>query len=164
MLHSSTEFVKGVTLLSADEAENLLTEEQRKCRISKNAYTVEDSSFLRNNNCYWWLRTPGKDTDYISYVDYIGNIHRDGGYVFNLAHARPALIIDYDKLNNFGIGIGDSFGFGDYTFTIISDKYALCDEAIKLIVFRKDYTAENANNYEYSDIKEYLDGWFEENM
>ena len=50
--------------------------------------------------------------------------------------------------------------FGGYTFTIISDKYALCDEAIAKMAFREDCEADDANVYESSDIRTYLEEWY----
>ena len=41
--------IKGITILSVEEAENLLTEEQRICKYNDEA-------------CWWWLRSPSFNT------------------------------------------------------------------------------------------------------
>ena len=146
--------IKGITLLSAEEAENLLTKEQRKCKYN-------------NKSCCWWLRSPGYRQSVAVYVYYDGSVD-DVGYDVDCDDCvRPALILSNLKSSNLKsikeLGVGDQFNFGGKIFTIISDKYALCDEAISKMAFRKDWEAEDANVYEKSDVKKFLDNWFREN-
>ena len=166
--------IKGITLLSADEAENLLTEEQRKCKYN-------------NEPCWWWLRSPGGgggwvrdeflsdgyspeeiDQMFAAYVNLVGSVRYVGYNVCNdIGCVRPALILSNLKSSNLKsieeLGVGEHFEFGGYTFTVISNKYALCDEAIDEMAFREDYEAKDANVYEKSDVKKFLDNWFREN-
>ena len=44
---------------------------------------------------------------------------------------------------------------------VISDTYALCDESLGRCVFRHDWRAENANIYKASDIKAFIEDWYE---
>lgn len=69
---------------------------------------------------------------------------------------RPALILDATNLD-----IGDKFKFYNHVWTVISNTYALCDDEFCKMTFRKDLTAKDANVYEKSDIKKYLDNEFE---
>lgn len=40
--------------------------------------------------------------------------------------------------------------------------HALCDNIIGKCVFREDWKAKEANEYEASDVKKYVDKWFNE--
>ena len=147
--------IEGITLLSADEAENLLTKEQRKCKYN-------------NKPCWWWLRSPGRHQNFAAYVNYDGSVYYYGSCVnYDSDCVRPALILSNLKSSNLKsieeLGVGEHFEFGGYTFTVISNKLALCDEAIAEMAFRKDYEAKDANVYEKSDVKKFLDNWFREN-
>ena len=145
------DYIDDITLLSRDELWDLLTHEQCMCNY-------------KGEPCEWWLRTPAKDTpfDYVRNVMYVrtdGIVQPEGVRVDTTEKAvRPVL-----KLSNFGssrLAIGDTFEFGGYSFTIISDKYALCNEAIAMHMFREQYDVEEASVYEESDVKIYLDNWF----
>ena len=135
--------IVGVTLLTVDEAKSL----------SRDQRLVED---------IWWLRSPG-------YIDYeAACVFGTDGLVYGLGYnvswklgVRPALQIA--NLESSNLGLGDSFGFAGYTWTIISNDKALCDDVIGYSVFREDWEAEDANNYEASDVKKYLERWFAEN-
>ena len=147
--------IKGITLLSTDEAENLLTKEQRKCTYNDEA-------------CWWWLRAPGDDQYSAASVNGGGSVNCIGLYVNDdVDCVRPALILSTLKSSKLKsieeLGVGERFEFGGYTFTVISNKYALCDEAIAEMAFRKDWKAKDANVYEKSDVKKFLDNWFREN-
>ena len=80
--------IKGITLLSVEEAENLLTEEQRKCTYN-------------GERCCWWLRSPGDDQDAAAFVDIDGSVLYFG-YSVNYAYdcVRPALILSNLKSSN----------------------------------------------------------------
>ena len=147
--------IKGITLLSVEEAENLLTEEQRKCKYN-------------NEPCWWWLRSPGYSQYNAAFVLYGGSVNYFGHRVdYDRGCVRPALKLSTLKSSNLKsikkLGVGERFEFGGYTFTVISNKYALCDEAIAQMAFREDYEAKDSNVYEKSDVKKFLDNWFREN-
>ncbi len=104
----------------------------------------------------WWLRSPGvwnyeKAEAYeVRYINCVNNI------VHSVYAIRPALQIS----NLANVEVGDKIKFGEYTFTIISPKYALCNDIIGYGAFRKDWKAEDANVYEASDVKKIIDDWF----
>lgn len=129
--------IKGITLLSLAEYQEL------KSNIS-----------LKH---WWWLRSPGRSASNAAFmVGVYGDVHDYGYSVNGEFGVRPALILDSSNLN-----VGDSFEFGNHTFTVISEKYALCDDAIGKHCFRKDWNAKDANNYEASDVKKYVEDWYE---
>ena len=72
---------------------------------------------------------------------------------------RPALQIS--GLESSGLEVGDQFVFGKHSFTIISYKLALCDDTIGSCVYRKDWLVEDPANFETTDVKAYIDAWYE---
>ena len=150
-----TSYFTGAILLSVEEA-NLLTEEQRICTYNGEA-------------CRWWLRTPAQNPAIIvAAVLENGEVKEDPGFWADNVNigVRPALL-----LSNTGaeaLDVGDKFKLDSYVpdgdgsksiscvFTVISDDYALCDEAIA----KKQFDSDGAD-YENSDIKEYLDNWYD---
>ena len=133
-----TPYVTGVTLLSVEEARNL------------------DKEILKADKD-WWLRSHGHN-DYAAFVysDY-GDVNAYGNFVNRTLGLRPALEISKSS----GYKIGESVDFGGHSFTIISDTYALCDDVMGECPFRHDFKADDANEYEASDIKRYIEYWFE---
>lgn len=135
--------IKGATLLSSDEAASLLTEEER---------------------CYgptWWLRTPGSLSSWACRVLAGGDVECVGNYVDDrLVGVRPALIIN--RIKSSGWKVGDIFEFGGKEFKILSPKLAwMYKDDIGHCAFRKNFKADDANDYEASDIKKFVDNWFE---
>lgn len=130
---------KGITLLSSEEFDEL------------------ESRIPPLNDTCWWLRSPGHSDDEAAFVDGVfGLVYGLGHNVDLVFGVRPALILESSNLQ-----IGDSFEFGNHTFTVISEKYALCDDSIGKHCFRKDWKAKDANNYETSDVKKYVEDWYE---
>ncbi len=102
--------ITGITLLSTEEAKTL----------PKDILKADKE---------WWLRSPSHpDGIYASTVFETGFIFSGGQTVSTPLGVRPALKIETSNLSLF-----DKFEWGDFTWTVISDKLALCD-----IVF-KDY-------------------------
>lgn len=133
--------IEGVTLLSKEEANHLLTPEER----------------IHNGPC--WLRTPGNLSDCACYIDSIGYVDNDGldvDYCYGIV--RPALKINIAHAD---LIIGDKFLFRGNEFKIISPTLAwMCHTDIGKHVFRKNAKANDANNYEASDVKKFVDEWF----
>lgn len=132
--------ILGVTLLSAEEAETLLTREERKY-----------------NYC-WWLRSPGYYSNFTCYVYNSGDVHSSGRSVDFYSGVRPALNIDISSSN---IKTGDVFNYGGKEFKVISDSLAwMHNSDIGCYAFRKEWQVKNANEYEASDVKKFIDKWF----
>lgn len=132
--------ITGATLLSVEEAANL------PVRLGK-------------YDCWWWLRSPGFKQYHSAFVYKSSVIDYGGEYTSNIfGRVRPALIFSNTESSNFKIG--DCFSFDGKEFEIISDNLAFCKSDIGHSCFRLDYKAHNANNYEVSDIKKFVDNWF----
>lgn len=134
----------GATLLSLNEADQLPSE-------------------LRKYHNWWWLR----NSSYIYYraacVDHRGYFIDGGYFVDDYSNVvRPALQIK--KPNSSNLKIGDVFEFGGKTFKIISNNLAFCLSDIGTCAFRRNWKAEDANDYEKSDVKKYVDEWFVDSM
>ena len=82
-----------VFLLSISEANKYFgTDSARQCTVTE--YCVAQGAKLDNNNCQWWLRSPGSDLNTATVVDNTGSVDLDGRRVFySFAAVRPALWI-----------------------------------------------------------------------
>ena len=155
------ERIKGATLLNVNNI-YALSPEQKKCKASEQA--IEDGAYVDEDGyCHWWLGTKGlgdgttdSDTTYVAYIMNLGKEDCTGLPASNdTIGVRPALEFESSDLE-----VGDKFEFGGYTFTVISDEYALCDVAITAMAFKEDYSEENPNQYSNSDVKKFLDEWY----
>lgn len=118
----------------------------------------------------WWLHSP-KDRDYVASIvvedaaSYDPYYPAEDGYVSNVwstaddesVSVRPALRLNTESHN---LKIGDMLSFGGYYWTLISESLALCDTEFCRMGFRKDWDEPDAWFYALSDIKKYLDNWF----
>lgn len=115
---------------------------------------------LRPYTNWWWLRSPGYISRLATYAHLDGSVDDLGNLVHNCnASVRPALQIA--NLKSTDLKVGDSIFFNDKEFEIISDTLAFCKTDIGTHWFRKDWQAEDANDYEESDVKKFVDDWFE---
>ena len=130
--------IAGATLLSIEEAENLLAEKERKY------------------HCWWWLRSPGSNSNYAAGVYNVGDVYYYGSSVRGgNGCVRPALQIS--NLESSNLLIGDVFEVGNYKFRVISENLAwLYEQDIGQRRFDK-----KTNIYEQSEIKQFVDDWFE---
>lgn len=135
--------IKEITLLTRNEAETVLTQEQR-CKGFK-----EMTGF-------WWLRSSSGESNQADIVDPRGNIDcLNVGYSFGIV---PAM-----KVDNFAsLKLGDKFTAGGETWIVVSDNIAVCDNFIGMSEFRLDHTEPSSNVYAMSDIKKGLDAWVKE--
>lgn len=152
MLLSPTDLSKPMRLYKEDIAEvTLLSKEefeQYEDVIQKSAYW----------SYWWWLRSPDAHSacsaamvNNFGYVDY-EFVHNTAGRI------RPVLRIPNLRYSNFKIG--DRFGFIDNNiWTVISDELALCDNTIGRTCFRANWEAPDANDYNVSNIKYWLEEW-----
>lgn len=146
--------IKGITLLSKEEYE----ENREKIRR------------MKYDRCCWWLRSRGCSKEFVDYVnEFYGSVHDDafvyrGRYGVDDWHfvVRPALILK--NLNSSDFKIGNRFRLFDFNWTIISNGYALCDTAIGAVPFRRDVEAKDANVYEASDMKKFLEEWWDKQV
>ncbi len=138
--------IVNATLLSIEEYEACKCKDVIKDVIS----TV--------NGCDLWLRSPGGHAYYAATVHDNGYVNKYGGLVSSRRSVRPALVFNPDSCD---LSIGDKVKVKNVMFTVISKNMMLADECIGRHCFRKEETAPDANAYETSDVKKYVDKWFE---
>lgn len=130
--------------------------------LSKEEYSFAEE-VIRPIDGWWWLRSPGYSQDNAALVRYAGSL--SSTYVGNDSGCvRPALRIRNPKSSN--LKVGDKLQVAGYVWTIVlgtADKFvALCDDSIGTIAFRYDWKADDANDFEKSDVKRYLNEWAEQ--
>ena len=104
----------------------------------------------------WWLRSPGYDQFFAAFVYGNGPLNYGGDDVNNDAVAvRPALRIDNPQSGN--LKIGDRFVEADFPWIVIGDGLAIAEVPI---AWRR-FDAES-NDYETSEIRQFLIAWYEE--
>lgn len=131
--------VTGATLLTVEEAK----------RLPKSILKIDYP---------WWLRSPGNYANLAAYVYSYGSVSYYGYDVDDyVSGVRPALNIHLESPIPL---VGSRFVFGDKGFEIISESQALCTGIVDECVFRKDRTADDANDYEASDVKKFVDAWY----
>lgn len=146
------------------KAEKIITETEEFKIVGAALLSIGEAEalplHLRKYYNWWWLQSRG------SYRNHAANVRRNGfvndcGCSIDYANGRvrPSLEIENIKYSN--LKVGDRFDFGGEAFEIISDTMAFCLEDIGACVFREDWRVENANDYEKSDIKKFVDNWFE---
>ena len=131
--------VTEVTLLSVDEAK----------RIPKR--------LLKNRDC-WWLRSPGGrgyDAAFVFGDDgIVGGLGNYVGFAFGV---RPALRVR--NLGSFNLPIESTVSINGHEYYVTSGDMLLSKEGIGECSFRDNWRAPDANVYEKSDVKKYIDDW-----
>lgn len=131
--------ITGITLLSAEEYKMF-------------------RRYIPQINTFWWLRSPGSDCGFAARVRPDGSVDDFGGIVFFIYPVRPALLLKAENLL-----IGDEFIFGGKKWVYLNNGLAIAKELFDdILPFRENWQAENANDYEASDVKVFLDEWLKE--
>ena len=128
--------INEVTLLSIEEYES--------CK-----------EYIKPLDEWWWLCTLGYNNNF----DIVCVAPENRYAAFDFASVRPALRVNPKSTD---IVPGKEYQLYGQTWTAISDSLLLCDQGIKQMPFRKDVKAEDANDYEKSDAKRFLDSWAKE--
>ncbi len=88
-----------VFLLSIPEVEKYFASDaKRQCKPT--AYAIAQTCYVNSNGiCWWWLRSPGYDSDYAAYVGYgdYGSLNHYGSSVDDDLGVRPALWVNLDS-------------------------------------------------------------------
>ena len=129
--------ITGATLLSTEEAEKL-------CKKNR------EYAYM------WWLRSPGTRNCDTAFVRRDTSVASGGRYIKDsLPCVRPALIIEESPLK-----IGDFFTIRIWKFKKITKNLAWLYEQ-DIGQHRFD---EKTNIYEQSEIKQFVDDWFEKEI
>lgn len=107
---------------------------------------------------WWWTKSAWDGIFAIAaWIVYGNSSSVDYSRIDLWRDVRPALIFESKDLK-----VGNKFLFGGKEFEVIKEGLAFCTTDIGKCAFRKDWKAEDANQYEASDVKKYVDKWFEE--
>lgn len=113
----------------------------------------------------FWLRDKGLPDKAFTYrraagVGYYGAIYEFGFSVStNTTMVRPVLRCEHFRKN--GLHIGDYIIFGGQKFEVVMKNLALCTDSIGQGPFSKDESRPGADEYEKSDLKGFVDMWFQ---
>jgi len=104
---------------------------------------------------WWWLRSPGSSYDVAANVNTSGSVNNRGINVnYSDGAVRPALRIL--NLKSFNIRIGSSIEIFNRDWVVLDKYLVIAKEPISKHKFDMGY-----NNYDKSDIKQYLRNWLE---
>lgn len=131
-------YITGATLLTAEEAETLPD------RLKPKSAGV------------WWLRSDGNSPVSVILAD--GRMYEVNSWYSAMCAVRPALRLKNMRKSTFTIG--DVFLFGNKRFEIISEDLAFCVDEIGKCQYRCHETAQDAYDYDASDVKKFVDAWF----
>lgn len=155
--------IKNVTRCIAKDAELDIT----GARLLTIAEAEALPERLRVSDYVWWLRTPipvdDKEWCWIT-RNYIAVVFEEGCISYHSCDidfysVRPALKIS--NLRSSDLKIGDIFEFGEHKFEIISNHLAFCLDDLGSMAFMDDWRVQDACDYNKSDVKKYIDDWFE---
>lgn len=112
---------------------------------------------ILKSSARWWLRSPGNYDCYIACIEPSGNINIVGNYASSKIGVRPVL-----KVDNIGPAKPyETISLLGREWIVISDTAMLCKDIITRMPFRNDWRANDADNYDTSDIKTYLNLWMQ---
>lgn len=106
----------------------------------------------------WWLKTdnisdvPAACCDCEGAVDYI----EQNDFLSDICGVRPVLTFEGS-----GVETGDRFIFGCYEFEVYTEGRAICCTDIGASQYTDDYNRFDAMDYESSDIKKFVDKWYD---
>ena len=137
--------IDEITLLTAEEASQLPID-------------------ILHSESWWWLKSPGYYQPYN-----VSSVHFDGKWICfedrcdrDDGGIRPAIkVADSDTS---GLTTGAKIAFGGYCWTMVLPQTLLCDSIIEYRCWREDSTAADANDWEKSDIKKWLEEWVEKSL
>lgn len=131
----------------------------------KEATLLSEEEYARAQNViphiydWWWLRSPGIFRNDAVYVDTDGSLYESSVSGTNIV-VRPAL--KTSNLEILCLKTGDSVEIAGVVWIKIAEDILLCSTSVGCTCFRKDWEAPDANDYEASDIKKWLEKWVKE--
>ena len=132
--------IRGVTLLSVDEYN-------------------ENRDLIPLHDDLWWLRSSYSFNDYIAGCVYdYGSVYNNDVYNDGVG-VSPALILNPESSH---LNPGDRFDMAGVTWTMLRGNLAQCDEIVGNCPFRREWRANDANVYEASDVRKWVENWARE--
>ena len=124
--------------------------------LTKNQY-LENLDLIGVRKPWFWLKDASKEASGLVAAVYYGAIvdFYDVDYVFSVI---PCLI-----LNDSTLPLGTKITYAGEIFTVLRNRIAFCDKAIAKMPFNRDYLALKPNDYLSSDVKLWIDKWFDLN-
>lgn len=115
---------------------------------------------LHDGSSEYCLSTAGtRNYNYVMTVDSdTGKVFVPGIFVDAICAIRPVLIVS-NLMSRYAIGDTVEFGDAGFAYTVISENKVLANFSLGQMRFRREYTAADANDFEKSDIKRWLDDW-----
>ena len=112
----------------------------------------------------YWLKNPGR-YEYnttAACVHGAGEISEEGFLITAELRVRPVLYVS--GLTEYDVIPYDELKLFNRVWIAIPENTLLLKCSLGTYCFRKDYMVDDANEYEASDIKKYLDGWLEKKL
>jgi len=103
----------------------------------------------------FWLKSSDVNPSVVNVVEESGSVGICN-VCFSTGMIRPVIKVDNQ------LSIGDEYNIKGTMFVAISKDMLLCKNKIGYGCFRKNFEAEDANVYEKSDVKNYIDDWAKE--
>lgn len=137
----------------------LLEYEWEECVEPDEIFLLSEDEYEKYKNaiplfeCWWWLRTPGAESDHVVGVYNNGVVDCYGSNIKDaLSYVRPAL---YLEPNHFSIG--SRINKYNFPWVVIDNDLAIAEVPIAAHRFDK-----KLNDYELSEIRQFLLDWLEE--
>ncbi len=118
---------------------------------------LKHEEIIHKSNRWWWLRSEENGQYYVTLyatLEYNRPHSAEGG-------VRPALIGSFGSA---GLKRSNKVEIAGYTWTILSENIALCDQIVGTSFFREDSDASDKNDYEKSDIRRWIYAWANMNL
>ena len=141
--HMNTNDIDYITLLSIEE------------------YEKAKDYIPHTYNC-WWLSSRGIYGAVVFVDGYVNRICDKYYCVSKEYGVRPALKIKNEKHIGCCYSPGDQIDICGVMWTVLPGDILLCNDIIGECAFRKDWRASDANDYEVSDIKKWIESWWDE--
>lgn len=145
-----------VDLLTAEEAKKL-PEDIRMCDTPK-----KFGGYISNNNkCWWWLRSPGNLSRIAAVVGASGAVYELGNFVSDVdCTVRPVIRVTDENIDDMKeIEDGYIRYLGTKWIDITDYIGTVC--LLKKKCLKRPHRFDSASNdYEKSEIKEYIEEWY----
>ena len=132
---------------------NILKNQQDKIFLLSIEEYEKYKKYIPSINTWWWLQSPGSNSCRAANVSSDDSVDNLGDFVYyDFGAVRPALKISKQEFEN--LNLGDRFVKHDFPWIKISNYLAIAEIPIAFRRFDKI-----SNNYDNSEIKQFLQDW-----